>query len=112
MWKETVVTYFNSLFGYSSEGAEENHETLSQDGWCQGRDSNRSPPGYKSETVPHESVYSVIDHKIMWVGFGGEKRGKEVKVRKCIHNPIKRTAFVVRYIVIKHDTIFTSHVSL
>jgi hypothetical protein len=33
---------------------EENHETLNQYSRCTGRDSNRIPPKYKSETLLYE----------------------------------------------------------
>jgi hypothetical protein len=54
IWKEAVVTLFEVKSQILLERTEENHEKLSQDSRCAGRDSNRTSPEYKPDMFPLE----------------------------------------------------------
>jgi hypothetical protein len=51
LWNETIMAYFKVPFCHMLEGAEENHEILSQDSQCPVRDLSQAPPEYKKEAL-------------------------------------------------------------
>jgi hypothetical protein len=71
MRKGAVMASFNELFWHSSGMTEENHEKVSKNSQDPKRDSNRTPPEYKSEELLPEQnssfkmfKYSYNVHKI------------------------------------------------
>jgi hypothetical protein len=56
--EEVAVTKFKILSRHLSGGAEEARENLCQNNECLSRDSNRTPPKYKSDALSLEPDYS------------------------------------------------------
>jgi hypothetical protein len=58
MRKEAVITQFWFSARHLPRKTDKNHEKI-QNSRCPGRDSNRTPPEYKSEPLPLDAIFSV-----------------------------------------------------